>query len=547
MLKRFVLAPVVAAVILSGQAWAEDLAVIFVNRTYDDNANARDISDLRPLADHLEEQGFDIVAVSNRRSSDLQGTMRQLGGRMDKADRLVVVMAGHIVSTSRDSWLLGRDAGTPDAFRVGRDGLPLGPVLDMLAEKPGAAIVALATSERRVRTGAGVEVGYLPGEVPQGVTVLTGPADDLAAFLVSGATQPGLPLGQALEDAPETVAVYGFVPSTVSFLPPPVVEAAETGPSAAEEAAWARAQADGDVEGYETYLSRYPGGAYADEAEGRLETLRQSPEALAEAEEAGLSLTRDQRREIQRNLSILGYDTRGVDGIFGRGSRAAITGWQRENDFDASGYLTGNQVTQLQIQAERRQRELEEEAKRRQEEQDRLDAEYWRETGRGDTEAGTRAYLERFPDGLFADVARERLEVYEADRREAAEAAERDYWEDVQAADTPAAYRNYLENYPDGAFAEDARGRLGEIAEGEREQSGLAEAEAEEARVLANPITRLLVERRLAQLGLDPGNADGRFDEDTRRAIRRYQRSRDLEVTGYVTQRTLVRMLAGGG
>ena len=36
---------------------------------------------------------------------------------------------------------------------------------------------------------------------------------------------------------------------------------------------------------------------------------------------------RDQRRDVQRGLTLLEFDTRGTDGIFGRGSRAAIAAW----------------------------------------------------------------------------------------------------------------------------------------------------------------------------------------------------------------------------
>ncbi len=50
--------------------------------------------------------------------------------------------------------------------------------------------------------------------------------------------------------------------------------------------------------------------------------------ARAEQDEAALRLTRDQRRQVQRDLSLMGYDTRGIDGVFGRGTRAAIAGWQ---------------------------------------------------------------------------------------------------------------------------------------------------------------------------------------------------------------------------
>jgi peptidoglycan hydrolase-like protein with peptidoglycan-binding domain len=42
----------------------------------------------------------------------------------------------------------------------------------------------------------------------------------------------------------------------------------------------------------------------------------------------------------------------------------------------------------------------------------------------------------------------------------------------------------------------------------------------------------------------DPGRVDGRFDENSRKAIRRFQRSRNLPATGYVGQATMVALLA---
>jgi peptidoglycan hydrolase-like protein with peptidoglycan-binding domain len=57
-------------------------------------------------------------------------------------------------------------------------------------------------------------------------------------------------------------------------------------------------------------------------------------------------------------------------------------------------------------------------------------------------------------------------------------------------------------------------------------------------------IARLLIEQRLTQLGDDPGAVDGTFDEATRRALRRFQRARDLPATGYVSQATMARLLA---
>jgi hypothetical protein len=194
--------------------------------------------------------------------------------------------------------------------------------------------------------------------------------------------------------------------------------------------------------------------------------------------------------------------------------------------------------------ADARAAELEAEAERRQAEQERQDRRYWNELGQGRDEAALRAYLDRYPDGLFSDVATARLEEIEARKRRQAQAAERDLWDDVRAEDRAESYRVYLDRYPDGLFAEEARARLAEMRDAEDRENRNAVARDEEGRVAGNPVTRLLVETRLATLGFDPGSVDGNFTRETRRAIRRFQNSRDIPVTGFVTQQTMVRLLA---
>lgn len=63
--------------------------------------------------------------------------------------------------------------------------------------------------------------------------------------------------------------------------------------------------------------------------------------------EADLGLGPQQRRAVQAGLTQRGFDTRGVDGIFGRGTRNAIAAWQRANDLEATGYLTAAQYDRL--------------------------------------------------------------------------------------------------------------------------------------------------------------------------------------------------------
>ena len=235
---------------------------------------------------------------------------------------------------------------------------------------------------------------------------------------------------------------------------------------------------------------------------------------------------------MQSNLTVLGYNTRGIDGIFGRGTRAAIAGWQDKQGFSTTSYLTQLQVARLERQGAARRAEIRAE-----------DEAYWASTGATGREPDLVAYLERYPQGRHAAEAKKMLNEIALQR---ARAAERAAWDTAREADTAAAYRAFLEAHPDGRFAAQARTRLQQKqAEEQAEQQAALDAAAEEEIALnLRPIARVLVEQRLAQLGLQPGQVDGSFDEATRRALRGFQQSQNLPVTGYLTEATLGALLA---
>lgn len=137
----------------------------------------------------------------------------------------------------------------------------------------------------------------------------------------------------------------------------------------------------------------------------------------------------------------------------------------------------------------------------------------------------------------------ERLAVFEDARRKEAAAADRAAWDAAVKANTVKSYRDYLASYPKGAFVEEAHQKVAEMSVTPDEAAALKRAEAQEAALNLSPMMRSLVEQRLAALGLKPGPADGTFDDDTRRALRRYQQARGLPVTGYVSQQTVARLL----
>lgn len=55
--------------------------------------------------------------------------------------------------------------------------------------------------------------------------------------------------------------------------------------------------------------------------------------------EAGLGLSRDDWRALQRAVTALGFDTGGADGKPGQNTRKALVGWQQSKRVEATGYL----------------------------------------------------------------------------------------------------------------------------------------------------------------------------------------------------------------
>jgi peptidoglycan hydrolase-like protein with peptidoglycan-binding domain len=450
----------------------------------------------------------------------------------------LILLRGHFAHTGHETWLIGSNGDGLNAVNIGAQALPVVAILDMAGAHPGGAVVLLAPADDTPDDLPGLTPGLGMLDIPQGVSIITGPVDQVARLITGPLLEPGLSVRSAVDQVGRELVLSGFAPDRIPYLP------SEGGSLVDEEAVhWRVVRSMGSTEAYESYLRTYPRGRFQAEAEREIQDLRDAPLREAEAAEQALALDREARKEIQRNLALLEFDPRGIDGIFGRGTRAAITRWQSANGFEANSFLSRDQITRLAADARTRAAQLEEEARQRRLEQEREDRDYWRATGQSGAETDLRAYLARYPDGLYSDIARDQLSVFDAQRRAEAAAEERAYWDDIVEADTPTAYRDYLERYPDGAFVEAANGRLQEL-----EGSGVSEAEIEAARreeetVARIGVTRVLAERRLRALGFDPGEADGKLTDKTRQAIRRFQREQDLPPTGYLTQDTMVRLL----
>lgn len=506
----------------------------------------------------MRDRGLEVTELQDASTETMREGFAEFVAGLDPDEGpVVVVLTGAFLHGPGGAYLLPVNADAEsDPAEVLTGAFPLDAALAVLAHYPGRAFLVLGESAASPDAAPFLSPGLGPVQAPQGVSVLRGAATDVARFAAEALAVPGRPLQEAV--AEYELTLEGYAPRDLVLLradevtepapQPPAAEAPEddSRQQRADDLAWRLAQREDSAEGYRSYLEDFPEGQHARAAQQRLSAIEAEPFYQARRAEERLDLSRDERRGIQRDLSILGFDTRGVDGIFGPGTRGAVKGWQADRGIEATGYLTAQQIARIDEQAAARAAELEREAEARRAELEEKDRLFWADMqGRGD-EDSVRAYLERFPDGLFVDEAREALRRIEEQRAARAAESDRQAWAEAEAGGTIAAYRAYLERFPGGAFSAEAESRLRRL-EGESARAGaVAEARAEENAMNLNAVARRLAEARLAQIGLDTGRVDGRFDEDTRRALRRYQETRGLRVSGFLDEQTVVRLLADG-
>lgn len=321
------------AILAPGVAAAADLALVIGNHDYHNAPDALTAeADARAVAETLEQRGYDVTSGIDLDRDEMRQHIAAFSEQLDDGgvDRVVVFYSGHTLSSGGMTYLAPVDQGNGSMVEAMMDGVPLDLVLRLSGHAPGAAVVFIDGAQfDSFQAEAYAAPGLADIAAPEGVLVVSAAAPGRAiprSFTGQSA------FGRQVVD--DFLAPGVRVGTAVNGLSPP---------------AWATGDTD-------TSLALVQGSADSVASRARSEppAETQPPERAVsdpKATEERLGLTRAERRKVQENLTALGYNTRGVEGIFGPGTRTALERWQKANDLPQTGFLTSAQVVFLNEQA----------------------------------------------------------------------------------------------------------------------------------------------------------------------------------------------------
>ncbi|WMT70903.1 caspase family protein [Bradyrhizobium sp. Ash2021] len=357
--------------------------------------------DAKAMAGVLRNVGFEVVEGTNLTRDKMTEKLLDFGKKAQGADVAVFFYAGHGIAISGTNYLLPVDADVKSEMDVKlgaainidltldqtmSDAKVKLVFLDACRDNPFAAkiksnsatrSVSVQTGLAEMKSGEGTLIAFATGP---GQTALDGQEGTNSPFtraLIANIATPGVEIQQAMtkvraqvnEETNKGQLPWGHTnligsvylnpvaaPAANTAAATSVPVAVATAPSSDVELEFWRSIKDSNKpEELNAYLSSYPNGQFRPLALSRIAALENGPSTTtrnlttgidpatfnAEANqttEDQIGLDKGQRRDVQRRLTGLGFDTK-VTGKFDEATRAVITRWQAARGYPKSGYL----------------------------------------------------------------------------------------------------------------------------------------------------------------------------------------------------------------
>ena len=357
--------------------------------------------DAQAMAAVLRNVGFEVVEGTNLTRDKMTERLLEFGKKAQGADVAVFFYAGHGIAISGTNYLLPIDADIKSEMDVKlgaainidltldqtmSDAKVKLVFLDACRDNPFTAKIKSNSATRSVsvqsglaemKSGEGTLIAFATGP---GQTALDGQEGTNSPFtraLIAHITSPGLEIQQAMTEVraqvneetnkgqlpwghtnligsvylnPVSAAVAGAAPASSA-------RAAASTPAATdvELEFWRSVKESNKPEELNAYLTSYPNGQFKPLALARIAALESGlstttrnlttgidpltfTEESSQTTEDQVGLDKGQRRDVQRRLTGLGFDTK-ITGKFDESTRAVITRWQAARGYPKTGYL----------------------------------------------------------------------------------------------------------------------------------------------------------------------------------------------------------------
>jgi hypothetical protein len=365
--------------------------------------------DARSMAALLRNVGFDVVEGTNLTRDKMTEKLLDFGKRAEGADVALFFYAGHGIAVNGTNYLLPIDADLKSEMDVKlgaainvdltldqtmADAKVKLVFLDACRDNPFAAKIRSAKATRSVsvesglaemKSGEGTLIAFATGPGQTALDGETGTNSPFTRALMANIASPGVEIQQAMtrvraqvnEETNKNQLPWGHTNLIGSVYLNPVagaagepVEAANTpvlatGPvSEVELEFWRSIKDSNKPEELNAYLTNYPNGQFKSLALARIASLQDGPSTTTrnlttgvdpltftqqadQTAEDQIGFDRAQRRDVQRRLTSLGFDTK-VSGKFDDSTRAVISRWQAARGYPKTGFLNALQLKALQ-------------------------------------------------------------------------------------------------------------------------------------------------------------------------------------------------------